>query len=401
MKKAGTGTIKQRKNGLYEGQYYFEGKRKSIYSRDINKLRADLNVINAEILKNVHTEPSKMTLLEWLNDWLTTYASGNIRNATLISYETYIRGHIGSDKIAKIKLKDLTSRHFQEFFNTKAVSGRLDKKKGGLSEKTRKNIRNMLHEALEQAVMDKLISSNPVTVKIGTSEKEMRFLDRFEQARLETAVISTLEMLAKGIIISLYTGIRLGELLGLKWSDINFNDKSIKIAHTLARQDITKKQGKPIGDKFEIIKYTEGNHTAIVLGPVKTKAGKRKIYLPTKAFDALSTLQKYQQTINPCNSKQINPHGFVLCDINGDAIDPRTYLDIFQRHVKQAGISDVNFHALRHTFATRAVESGIDIITLSKILGHEKPSTTANMYCHSTDFSQRQCVTAFNQLNLG
>lgn len=400
MKTTGIGTIKQRKNGLYEGQYYYEGKRKSIYSRNLTELRSKLNIINAEILQNNHIEPSCMTLAEWLNEWLETYASHKIRNSTLISYETYIRGHISNNKIAKMKLKDLKPRHFQVFFNEKSISGRLDNKKGGLSTKTLKNMYNMLHEALNRAVRDDLIRVSPLDVELGSADsREMRYLDRNEQKRLENSVINSLETIALGIIVSLYTGIRLGELLGLRWTNVNFKEKYIKITHTLARQDITKMQNKPLKQKYTIIKHNEGNNTAILLGPVKTNAGKRKIYLSEKALEALKRLKEYQQSINPLNSKEFNPYDFVLCSIDGDAIDPRTYEDVFYRHIKLAGIQTANYHSLRHTFATRAIENNIDIVTLSKILGHAKPSTTANMYCHSTEVSQRKCVEVFNNLN--
>ena len=395
-KAKGTGYIRKRKNGMWEGQYHLNDKRKSIYGRDYNEVRSRLNTIYAEMLNDTYVEPSSITYGEWLIEWLETYSKPIIRESTYISYETYIRAHI-TPKLGNIKLKSLSTDKLQKFFNDKAAGERLDNRSGGLSTKTLRNLKNMMHLALEQAKANELIVKNPVdAVKLPRQQpKDMRVLSTEEQSQLESVLGPSDEILAQGILVALYTGVRIGELLGLLWSEVDLIDGSINIRRSIRRQ---KKLDEHYGDNYEIIEALspETNKTAIMIGQVKTAKSRRKIYLPEKAINALKRLKAWQENMKRQVGKQFNSMGFVLCNENGFPLDPRYYQDVFQRHIKKAGLTHANFHALRHTFATRALEKGGDLNTVADILGHAQPSTSLNMYGHSFDERRRKFMTLFN-----
>jgi len=178
---------------------------------------------------------NEMTLGEWLDNWYTLYAKPFLKTSTLVSYNGYIEKHI-KPFIGAVKLSDLNGIILQEFFNEKYVSGRLDNT-GGLSEKTVLNIRQMLHAALRKALENGFISANYVEhVRLQkVSIPDMRVLSVEEQQRLITDLEIHKDEYSIGFILLLATGIRVGELCALKWSNIDFLRKIIKIRHTLQR----------------------------------------------------------------------------------------------------------------------------------------------------------------------
>lgn len=135
-----------------------------------------------------------------------------------------------------------------------------------------------------------------------------------------------------------------------------------------------------------------------MIGNVKTAKSKRKIYLPDKVVEALKKLKAWQEQHKTPGNKSFNKMDFVLCTELGKPVDPRTYEDIFKRYITKAGLSHTNFHALRHTFATRALEQGGDLNTVADLLGHAQPSTSLNMYGHSVDDRKRRMMLLFNTL---
>ena len=287
-------------------------------------------------------------------------------------------------EIGKIKLTDLRVDMFQQFFNEKALSGRLDGK-GGLSEKTLRNLYTMLSTALKQAYENSLINKNLVElVKLPKVDKvEMRVLTLAEQKALLEAVRASSERYKLGVLICLSTGIRVGELCGLQWQDIGEIANVLSIRRTLNRlPTIDKRKGK----------------TELVISTPKSDKSIRAIPLP--AF-LVKELKEYKQLRNEEKSVAgdiYDKRGFIICNEIGEPVEPRTMQDVFKRILKAAGIEDANFHALRHTFATRAVESGVDIKTLSELLGHADVSTTLNRYAHSLDEQKRKAMALMADL---
>jgi integrase len=321
------------------------------------------------------------------------YAQPTIRESTYESYELYVRKHI-NPTIGECRLKSLKNNILQKFFNEKLENGRLDKK-GGLSVKTVSNMKNMLHEALEQAIINELIVKNPLKgVRLPKQKKrEMRVLDLAEQEALVEKVMRSEEVVAQGIILALDSGMRIGEVLGLQWSKINFNNNSYVISKSLARR---KKNSRGFKNGTVIDIGSDPNcKTALVLGDTKT-GNKETEYMTERFRNALLKLKKYNDDLKRIMGKSFNKYDFVIFNERGNPIEPRTYEDIFDRYAEKAGIENASFHSLRHTFATRIIEKGCDAKTLSKLMRHAQPSTSMNMYVHTFERTKQNAISLLN-----
>lgn len=389
MSKQRTGHIRQRETGLWEGQYIYKGERRSIYGKTQEEVSRQLDEIIASIEEGTYIRPNQHTLLSWLREWLNSYAKPTLRPSTFTNYELTIERHFNT-KLGRVKLKNVSTRMLQDFFNEKLVSGRADRKSGGLSAKTLKNMRYMLHVALDQACYDNLISSNPVDgVRLPVPDgPEQRVLRPEEKERICAHAATIRTFPAQGVILLLTCGLRRGELLGLQWQDVDLEDGIMKIRHTLSRLkkfDVSKSAYPYI----RLDAYApETNRTALYLGPVKTKKAVRTIYLPARAKEALLVIREISTEFADVKS-DFNPHDLVFCTEEGHPFEAKVLEEGFQKILADLHLKSVNLHATRHTFATEALQKTTDIVTVSEILGHTKPSTTLDMYGHTFDERKR------------
>lgn len=389
MGKRRTGYIRQRRNGLWEGQYVYKGEHRSIYGKAQEEVLRQLDEIITAIEEGNYIRPNQHTLLSWLREWLESYAKPTLRPSTFTNYEMTIERHFNT-KLGRVKLKNVSTRMLQDFFNEKLVSGRADRKSGGLPAKTLKNIKYMLHVALDQACYDSLIPSNPVDgVRLPVPDgPEQRVLRPEEKERVcaHTAIIHTFP--AQGVILLLTCGLRRGELLGLQWQDVDLENGIIKIRHTLSRLqkfDINRSAYQYI----QLDTYApKTNRTAIYLGPVKTKKAARTIYLPVRAKEAFLEIRTISEKLAE-GKLDFNPHNLVFCTEEGHPLEIKVLEDGFQQILAALQIKSVNLHATRHTFATEALQKTTDIVTVSEVLGHARPSTTLDMYGHIFDERKR------------
>ncbi len=390
----GSGSLYQAKDKSWVYQYNEEGKRKTkrfkkkadakLFIDSLNKAETLTAARAAKAPSAPTAKAGVITVGDWFDKWLEKYAKPSIKLSTYCSYELYVRAHI-KPLIGDRYMNTVTAEELQDFFNDRAANGNLQRE-GGLSPKTLTNIRNMMHTAFDQALKNGMITVNLVeSVRLPKAEKqEMRVLDREEQRRLIAAACLAPEPAAFGVIFDLFTGLRIGELCGLRWRNVNMNDHSFKVCETRNR----------LPNFDDTIDTTTSVRT---VESTKTSNSRRTVYMTDSLFKDFQEYMNIQLSIKK-QYPSYNPDGYVFCQVSGDPYEPRTYQDLFKRCVKQAGIKDANFHALRHTFATRSLEQGMDVVTLSKLLGHANPSITMDKYCHAIDDHKRQSVQKLDDL---
>lgn len=222
----GEGSLYQVKDKSWVYQYSVDGKRKTKRFRRKADAKAFMDALSAgqtvPSIEKISARPQKaepITVGEWMDRWLEKYAKPTVKLSTYCSYEQLIRSHV-KPQIGSRYISTLSGEDLQDFFNERRDQGNL-RRKGGLSTKTLTNLRNMMHLAFGQAVKNKLLAENLAEgVRLPKAEKhEMRVLDREEQTRLILAARRTPEPAAFGIIFDLFTGLRLGELCGLRWEN--------------------------------------------------------------------------------------------------------------------------------------------------------------------------------------
>lgn len=293
-----------------------------------------------------------MKLNQWLNIWLDKYQKNTIKIKTYFTYLNLIRLHI-NPSLGNYELEQINTSLLQDFINSKLKHGNLINGTS-LSTSTIISITSILKQALKFALKLNIINNDYFSF-LSVPCLKQREIDAFslkEQKKIEDYCLNSNKTNYFGIVLCLYTGIRIGELLSLTWNDIDFKKRLLYIRHTLTR-----------------IKQDEKVIT--ILDEPKTRKSNRIIPLST-------TLIRYLKEIKS-NSSSI----YVISTRNNSFVSIRSYQRTYQKLLKRCNVKYKNFHALRHTFATRALESGMDIKTLSEILGHTNATITLNRYAHS------------------
>ena len=368
------GSVFRDKSGRWRGAvtiYTADGKQKKkcFYGKTKREVTEKVNKMVNELKTNTYVEPSTLTLADWMRTWLNTYCRNEVRASTLVNYEIYVDRHI-APRIGNIRLCDVNAIVFQQFFNDRQKNGRLNGQ-GGLSPKTIKNMYDMVHRCLDQAVKLEMISRNPTDAVVLPKrvKQERKYLSIADQQKLQNCLEG--EWMRMPILLDLYTGLRQGELLGLMWKDVHLEEETpyLRVTQTLNRL-------KNYGENKD-------KKTLLEIGYPKTPHSIRSIpLLPYIAEE----LRKYKQAQTEyLRENGITPNGYVFMNREGNWIDPRDFQRSFKSILKKNGIPELNVHGLRHTFATRALESGMSPKTLSKILGHSSVGFTLDTYAHVSD----------------
>lgn len=296
-----------------------------------------------------------MIYKDWLNEWLNNYIKSTCKIRTFERYSQLIDKHITS-AIGNYELNDLTPSTIQKFISDLLNNGNLRTMKG-LSVNTVNCIISVIQCSLKTAYMleyTKVYIGNKI-VRPRTTEKQVNCFSISEQKKIETFCMQSKKKKLYGIVICLYTGLRIGELLALKFSDIDFNKSLMYISKTC--------HDSPNGRVIET---------------PKTQTSNRIIPLPKQILKLLKELKASSY----CE--------YLIADCN-KSVAVRSYQRTFELLLKKLDIEHKGFHSLRHTFATRALECGMDVKTLSEILGHKNTNITLNRYVHSM-FEHKQLM---------
>lgn len=353
---------------------------RTITGKTQREVSQKLAAVVTDMENGTYIAPSKQTVGQWLDTWADTYLGG-VKPHTVVAYKTQISNHI-KPNIGAVKLEALDTPTIQQMYNKLAKTGQQVPKRnkdgelvrrGGkivleaapLSPKSIKNIHGVLHKALQQAIAAGLIRSNPADAcALPRVEKaELHPLDEQEtRAFLEAIQGHEFETL---YLVTLFTGMREGEVLGLTWPCVNFASGTILIKQQLQRE-------KKAGGQYSLV-------------PLKND--KPRTITPAPSIMELLRQHRKKQAAWQLRAGELwdNPAGLVFTTELGKHLVAWTVAKKFKRIVASIGRPDARFHDLRHSYAVAAIRSGDDIKTVQQNLGHATAAFTLDIYGHVTD----------------
>ena len=359
--------IYKRKDGRWEGRKIKEnGKYQYFYAKTYREVKEKMkNYQESEVVLKVKSESSASQMFEF---WLSSEELKYVKPSTYENYYCCMHNYVipffkkkGNEKITDVSVDRFTKEIKENIF---------------IAESYKKKILSIFKTALKEILKKSPNRSDLLEiVKLPkTQEKEVQVFTMREQKMIENYILASKDSKTLGIILCFYTGIRLGELCGLKWGDFDLEAGVISILRTISRtRDFSESDKK----------------TRLSEGTPKSKNSIRKIPIPIFL----------QHMCTEIDSTYVDDNFYLL---SGGKIpmDPRTYQSFFKKVLAGAGVKERKFHAIRHTFATRALELGVDIKTLSEILGHSSVSITLNVYAHSLLEQKKIAIEKFNDMHI-
>ena len=358
------GSIRQRKNGRWEARVTVgtdpgTGKpiRRSIYGNTQAEVRKQMIAVLRELDKGTYQAPEKVTVTQWMEEWLSTFCANKVKPLTLQSYQGIIKNHI-IPAIGSLKLQAVKGTHIQRLYNSMTAAG--------LSGKTIKNVSAVLHKAFGVAMKQGIIAANPCgAAELPKAEhKEIHPLTDNEIPSFLSAIDAS--PMRNAYALCLFAGLREGECLGLSWEQVDFEKGRITVSQQLQKE-------KTKGGRYYIAPTT--------------KSGKpRTIEPPPIAFQYLKA-ERVKQLENRLKAGPAwdNPADLVFTDEAGKHYALHTFYKRFKAIAASIGRPDARPHDLRHTAATVAIASGADIKSVQDLLGHATASFTLNVYAHTSE----------------
>ncbi len=353
--------IYKRKDGRWEGRYIRDrvnGKAKYgyVFAHSYKEVKIKLTDAKARLASNTSAVPviaSELLICSFsraADEWVQANKS-RWKESSTVKYLNILNNHL-LPEFGQRNITDISRADVQAYISKLLTS--CGRNNAGLAPKTVNSIISVMKNIFEYAAEIKdctLINFKGLNVK--QPQKQMRILSQSEQSILTEYLLEESSNTGIGILLSLYTGLRVGEVCALKWEDISFRDRCIHVHKTMQRIQV------------------EGNsdHKSEIISAPKSECSVRDVPIPDKL---LLMLQERQNA----------PNTYFLTGKTTLYVEPRTMQNRFKSTIKKAGIAPANFHALRHTFATRCIELGFDIKSLSEILGHASVNITLNRYIH-------------------
>lgn len=352
----GEGSIYRRKDGRWVGQYlvytaegpkyrYLYGKTRTDVSKRLTKAMADRD-------GGVVFDAGKLTLGEYLERWLSDSLKGTVRASTCERHEINVRVHI-NPALGRVLLKALTPAHVRALHREKLDTG--------LATATVRKIHSTLHKALAQAVADGLIPRNAADVKAPRpAPEEMHPLSEAEACAFLDAAKDSGDRFEPLYVLAITTGLRRGELLGLRWDVVDLQRGTLRVGRALVREG--------------------GRH---LLGETKTRRGRRQVNLTPRTVAALKAHRKRQLERKVKLARLYKDHGLIFPSETGTPVNPENLVKrSFKPLLKKAGLPEIRFHDLRHTCATLLLGRGVHPKIVQELLGHATIAMTLDNYSH-------------------
>lgn len=355
------------------------------------KTRKDAEALRNEFLvkaqEGINIDPKRISFGEYLDKWLNDYGRTNLAPRTLESYISIINNHL-KPTLGNIQLARLSPAHLREFYSKSLTEGRKDGKKTKGTKLTANTVRHfhrLIHLALNQAVKWELVSRNVADAvdppKQASEEEEetqdMTFLNEEEIERLLNGIKGTYLYLPAYIAIN--TGMRMGEVLGLRWKDIDFKRETLTVKQTL--QTV--------------------NREIKIRPKAKTKGSQRTIDLPKNLIQELKK-HRLEQKKNMLAFGELyqKQYDLVCCREDGSPIKSSSFGSYFVSMAKRCGL-DISFHALRHTHASLLIKAGVHPKVISERLGHSNIGITMDTYGHLMQGMQKEAASRIDDIMQG
>ncbi|MBT3391641.1 MAG: site-specific integrase [Chloroflexi bacterium] len=360
------GSIHQRSNGTWRVQIYLDGKRTGKTFKTKAEAQNWLQEMQYQLRRGFDLEGSQITLGEYLQQWLDA-KSVSARETTIYQYRLQVKNHI-IPYLGDVPLQDLHLARIERFYTELIASG--------VGVRTVRYVHGVLHRALEKAMQYDLVIRNPAhgAAQPKYAHKEMTVLDEYQVPQfLIAARGSSYEALYH---VAIKTGMRQGEMFGLKWTDLQWQSGTL-----LVQRQIKRVPGS--GWQF---------------AEPKTNAGRRTIRLGEGTLQALRIHRERQERQKKGANGGWKEHGLIFPNSVGTPGDPSNLRKDFLRILQSAMLPKLRFHDLRHTAASLMLNNGVPPIVVSRILGHAKPSTTMDIYGHLLSNMQGEAARIMDEL---
>lgn len=362
--------IYKRKDGRWEGRYIRErinGKARygAVYARSYREVKKKLEEAKDEIKKRQLPAAKTGKLADIGSRWLSE-AALSLKESSVNKYEDILRCYI-LPEFGERELSEITNQQLMNFANDLLLSG--GTRGQGLAPSTVAEILSAMNGIRIYAMKkDYAVAFSTDCVSLKKRQGDIRVFSLEEEGQLISYLQENLDLPALGVMLCLFTGIRLGELCAMKWDDINISEKKMSVSRTMQR----------------LRSNTAGHKTEVKILKPKSMTSVRTIPLPDIIMEFLEAAYI--------------PGAFLLTGEDNRFVEPRTMQNYFKRIIAACGIESANFHATRHTFATRCIELGFDVKSLSEILGHASVTITMNRYVHPSMTLKRKNMNRFSNL---
>ena len=310
----------------------------------------------------------KILYKDWIYEWLIE-KKDYIKESTYANYSNNIFNHI-IPKLGNYHLNQINHKIIQDFLLELSKNGRKDNT-GGLSEKTIKDITIIVKGSIKKAINENKIKYIELSFNYprDNKDKSIYILTKHEQNKITNYVLNNCTSKNIGLLISLYSGIRIGELCALQWKDVDFKNNKLTISKTIQRI---------------YIKDKDNNISKIIVSTPKTKNANREIPINKDFLEILKKLKSEKDNYILSNTSKY--------------VEPRTYRKHFNKVLRELKIKQFNFHSLRHTFATNCISLGCDYKTVSELLGHANVNITLNLYVHPRYSQKKKCIDLISKI---
>ena len=347
-------------------QVSLDGRRLTKYARSQRECRDWVKETQTKIGFGLTFSGTQVTLAKFMVNWLDGKELSN-RPQTVSAYRALVRQHI-MPLMGEMRLQDIQPAHLKQLY--------LSKKEEGRGARTVQVIHMVMHAVLRQAVKEGILGRNPADAvqrpKVETAERHILTEEQAQQLIIAT------ENTRYGMLIymALVTGMREGELLGLKWSDLDWTKGQLYIQRQLQ------------------MKKVNGS----VMVPPKTKAGVRHIKLGPGTLGRLASHREQQELMKNCNQARWVENGLIFPNTLGKPMSSKTMYLEYKRLLKEIGLPDITFHALRHTALSIMLDMGTPVNTVQKWAGHSKASVTTDTYGHSMAHAENAVAARLEEL---